>query len=78
LIIDEWCDTTIAKCFFFFFDSSAAETTRIALEHAGDIDLLVNNAGIFIGQSFLETTTEAWDKVRSSSVREDSTVDRKK
>lgn len=28
-----------------------------------------NNAGVFIGQSFLDTTVEAWDKVMNVNVR---------
>ncbi len=49
--------------------SFLADATRDAVTRAGDVDLLVNNAGIFIGQSFLETTTEAWDKVMAVNVR---------
>ncbi|KAL3870403.1 hypothetical protein ACJMK2_038471 [Sinanodonta woodiana] len=37
--------------------------TRDALENIGKIDLLVNNAGILIKSSFLETTKEDLDKV---------------
>lgn len=45
------------------------EATKAAVTRAGDVDLLVNNAGIFIGQSFLDTTPEAWDKVMHVNCR---------
>jgi 3-oxoacyl-[acyl-carrier protein] reductase len=33
-----------------------------ALEHYGGIDVLINNAGICIGETFLETSEESWDE----------------
>lgn len=42
---------------------------RQAAEQAGDVHLLVNNAGISIPQSFLETTIEAFEKTIAINVR---------
>lgn len=55
--------TTIAA------DLQDAEAARLAAQTAGDIDLLVNNAGISILQPFLETTVEAFDAVMAVNVR---------
>jgi L-xylulose reductase len=50
-------------------DLADAEATRAAIEGVGDIDLLVNNAGISILEPFLETTLEAFDAVMAVNVR---------
>lgn len=53
-------------------DLADAVQTRAAAEKAlasGPIELLVNNAGISIPQSFLETTAEAFDKTMAVNVR---------
>ena len=50
-------------------DLTNAEDARRAAESAGDINLLVNNAGITSLQSFLETTLEAFDEVLAINVR---------
>lgn len=50
-------------------DLTDANDARRAAEDAGEIDLLVNNAGISILQSFLETTVEAFDDVIAVNVR---------
>jgi len=50
-------------------DLENVEETRKAVQSIGDIDLLVNNAGIFIGQSFLDTTPEAFDKTIAVNTR---------
>jgi len=50
-------------------DLSNADEARNAAEQAGDIDLLVNNAGISVPQSFLQTTPEAFDKTMAVNVR---------
>jgi L-xylulose reductase len=42
---------------------------RAAAEAAGNIDLLVNNAGISIPQSFLQTTIDAFDQTQAVNVR---------
>ncbi len=39
------------------------------IEKVGDIDLLVNNAGISVPQSFLETTMDAFDRTMAVNVR---------
>ncbi|WP_231933261.1 glucose 1-dehydrogenase [Botrimarina mediterranea] len=44
---------------------AAAQATR----EAGDIDLLINNAGISIPQSFLGTTIDAFDRTMSVNLR---------
>ncbi|MFN8375556.1 MAG: glucose 1-dehydrogenase [Anaerolineae bacterium] len=56
-------------CEIIHADLTDAETARRAAEEAGDIDLLVNNAGISILQPFLETTLEAFDQVMAVNVR---------
>jgi NAD(P)-dependent dehydrogenase (short-subunit alcohol dehydrogenase family) len=50
-------------------DLSDAQQARAAAEQAGRVDLLVNNAGISIPQSFLETTVEAFDATMAVNVR---------
>lgn len=45
------------------------DQARLAAEKAGEIDLLVNNAGITILQPFLETTLEAFDEIMAVNVR---------
>lgn len=50
-------------------DLSDAASTREAAKSAGAIDLLVNNAGISIPQSFLETTDDAFDRTMAINVR---------
>lgn len=50
-------------------DLADAEATVKAAEEAGAIDLLVNNAGIAILESFLETSVEAFDKSMAVNVR---------
>lgn len=50
-------------------DLTSANDARRAAEAAGEIDLLVNNAGISILQPFLETTIDAFDDVMAVNVR---------
>jgi L-xylulose reductase len=50
-------------------DLTNADDARLAAEEAGEIDLLVNNAGISILQPFLETTVEVFDEVLAVNVR---------
>ena len=50
-------------------DLSHAESARQAAQAAGDIDLLVNNAGIAILQPFLEATADAFDQTMAVNVR---------
>jgi len=50
-------------------DLSDATAARRAAEQAGAIDLLVNNAGISVPQSFLETTVDAFDRTMAVNVR---------
>ena len=50
-------------------DLADVEATREKVGAAGRIDLLVNNAGIAILESFLETTTEAFDLTMAINVR---------
>lgn len=52
-------------------DTAATEKFVAAL---GDIDLLVNNAGISIPQSFLDTTAEAFDRTMAINVRAALTI----
>lgn len=50
-------------------DLADADQAADAAERAGPIDLLVNNAGISCPQSFLETTSEAFDRTMAVNVR---------
>lgn len=46
-----------------------ANQAREAAEKAGDVDLLVNNAGISILEPFLETKVENFDMTMNINVR---------
>lgn len=56
------CETIVANL-------AHADEALQAAQTAGKIDLLVNNAGISIPQSFLETTVEAFDETMAVNVR---------
>ena len=56
-------------CEIITADLGDAKQARGAAEAAGEIDLLVNNAGISILQPFLETTVEAFDQIMAVNVR---------
>ena len=56
-------------CECFQTDLSYANAAREAAQKCGRIDLLVNNAGISIPQSFLETTPESFDQTVAINVR---------
>ncbi len=50
-------------------DLADVQATQAAVRSAGEFDLLVNNAGINILQSFMETTVEAFDEIMAVNVR---------
>ena len=50
-------------------DLGDAAAAQHAAERAGAIDLLVNNAGISIPESFLNTSAESWDQTLAVNVR---------
>ena len=50
-------------------DLADADAARRAAEQAGEIHLLVNNAGISVPQSFFETSVEAFDQTMAVNVR---------
>jgi NAD(P)-dependent dehydrogenase (short-subunit alcohol dehydrogenase family) len=57
------------NCTTLCADLTDADAAKNAAQEAGPIDLLVNNAGISIPQSFLETTPEAFDQTLAVNVR---------
>jgi NAD(P)-dependent dehydrogenase (short-subunit alcohol dehydrogenase family) len=50
-------------------DQSAQETVRTVLHHFGQIDLLINNAGVFQTAKIEDLTAQQWDEVFSVNVR---------
>jgi 3-oxoacyl-[acyl-carrier protein] reductase/pteridine reductase len=50
-------------------NQSAQETVRTVLKHFQQIDLLVNNAGVFETAKFESITVEQWDEVFAVNVR---------
>jgi NAD(P)-dependent dehydrogenase (short-subunit alcohol dehydrogenase family) len=54
-------------------DVSRTETAEAAVATAvetyGGLDVLVNNAGVFLGKEILETTDEEWDALMTTNVR---------
>jgi NAD(P)-dependent dehydrogenase (short-subunit alcohol dehydrogenase family) len=56
-------------CEIVIGDLADAASARRVAEQAGEIDLLVNNAGVAILQSFLDTTLEAWDLQMAVNLR---------
>jgi NAD(P)-dependent dehydrogenase (short-subunit alcohol dehydrogenase family) len=56
------CETVVA-------DLADPVSAKQAAEQAGEVDLLVNNAGIAILQPFLTTTIEAWDLTMAVNLR---------
>jgi NAD(P)-dependent dehydrogenase (short-subunit alcohol dehydrogenase family) len=54
-------------------DAAQASTARAAVDAAvtksGRLDILVNLAGRFLGQSILDTSDEAWDALMAANVR---------
>ena len=56
------CETLVA-------DLGNVTEARQAVQQAGDIDLLVNNAAIAILEPFLETRVESWDATMAINLR---------
>ncbi|MDB5291925.1 MAG: 3-oxoacyl-ACP reductase [Phycisphaerales bacterium] len=56
-------------CETIVVDLADARAAREAAEEAGEIDLLVNNAGISRPQSLLETSVDAFDETMAVNVR---------
>jgi len=50
-------------------DLAQIEDTRSALESVGDVDLLVNNAGVTRLAPFVDATLEDWDSVMNTNLR---------
>ena len=47
---------------------TAAETVEAAIKHFGTIDVLVNNAGIYLGKPFTEFTSEDFEALVSTNL----------
>lgn len=56
-------------CETLMSDLADSDQAAHAAERAGDIDLLVNNAGISVPQAFLKTTPHAFDLTMAVNVR---------
>ncbi len=59
----------VPGCRTIVADLADADAARRAAEHAGPVDLLVNNAGISIPQPLLDTTVDAFDRTIAVNVR---------
>ena len=59
----------VPGCRTIVADLADAAAARDAAEQAGPVDLLVNNAGISIPQTLLDTTVDAFDKTMAVNVR---------
>lgn len=59
----------VPGCLTIAADLADTGAARDAAERAGAVDLLVNNAGISIPQSLLDTTVEAFDQTMAVNVR---------
>ena len=57
------------NCTTICADLADADAAQRAAKEAGPVDLLVNNAGISIPQSFLETSADAFDQTLAVNVR---------
>ncbi len=49
--------------------STAEAAVAAAVESFGRLDILINNAGRFLGKDILETTDEEWDALMTTNVR---------
>ena len=56
-------------CHTIAADLSSAQDAERAAREGGDIDLLVNNAGIAVLQPFLDTSPDAFDRTMAVNVR---------
>ncbi len=56
-------------CEVILADLTQTDESRRAAKAAGDIDLLVNNAGIAVIQPFLEASVEGWDETMAVNLR---------
>lgn len=65
LVKEIGCETIAAD----LADAGAARRAAEQAEAGGGIDLLVNNAGISVPQSFLDTTADAFDRTMAINVR---------
>lgn len=49
--------------------ATAHQAVRLAKEHFGGVDVLVNNAAIILSKDILQTTEEEWDQVMNVNVK---------
>jgi NAD(P)-dependent dehydrogenase (short-subunit alcohol dehydrogenase family) len=50
-------------------ESTAAAYTKLAIDHFGKIDVMINNAAVSVVKSVIEHTPEEWDRVMNVNVK---------
>jgi NADP-dependent 3-hydroxy acid dehydrogenase YdfG len=63
------CDKLGARSRVVVCDATNEESVAAAAKAVGPADVLINNAGRFVGRSFLEITTEEFDELIAANLR---------